>query len=155
MSDSTYAIVDLAPVATATYRGTVPVQELGGLIGTALPAILQALGEQGRQPAGAWYTRHHSLADVQAWDVEIGFPVDQPITAAGMVEPGTLGGGRTAQALYTGPYEGLADAWQGLRAWAGEQGLQQDGPTWEEYLVGPETTQDPAGFQTRLSFPLR
>ena len=56
--------------------------------------------------------------------------------------------------VYVGDYERLADAWAAFDAWIAEQGLAVGGEFWQRFLVGPESTDDPAGWRTELVRPL-
>jgi effector-binding domain-containing protein len=84
------------------------------------------------------------------FDLDVGIPVDGPVAPAGHVRAGGLPGGRAARAVYRGPYEALASAWGELGAWIAAAGHRPGAAVWESYLVGPETTPDPAEWRTEL-----
>ena len=59
-----------------------------------------------------------------------------------------------ARAVYHGPYEGLAAAWAEFCAWVEAGGHTPAEDLWERYVVGPESSPDPAVWRTELNRPL-
>ena len=70
--------------------------------------------------------------------IEAGFPVPEPIAAAGQVEPSTLPGGTVATTMHVGSYADLAGAYSALEGWFAANGFEAAGDPWETYLDGPE-----------------
>jgi effector-binding domain-containing protein len=138
---------------TACIRLTVPREQIMQVMGPGIQEVMSTLAAQGIAPAGPWLTYHHRPpADV--FDFEICVPVPRPVSAAGRVQPGQLPAARVARTIYHGPYEGLPDAWGEFDAWTKSSG-NKTGPTlWECYLIGPESSPDPAAWQTELNRPL-
>lgn len=93
--------------------------------------------------------------DNGVFDVEVGFPVNQQIEAAGRVRPGALPASRVVRATYRGGYGGLSRAWSELRRWIDERGHARTADLWETYVCGPDTSANPADWQTELNQPLR
>jgi effector-binding domain-containing protein len=127
--------------------------EIQHVMGPGIQEIYAALGAQGIAPAGPWLTHHFHITP-DAFDFEIAVPVAQMVTAAGRVQAGSLPAGRVARTLYRGPYEGLGAAWGQFKAQLARDGKQTTEAIWESYLVGPESTQDAAGYVTELTQPL-
>lgn len=81
-------------------------------------------------------------------------PVGKDVTPVGRVRPGTLRAARVVKTVYRGPYEGLGAAWGEFMAWIVAQGHERAPDLWERYVVGPESSPDPAGYRTELVQPL-
>lgn len=63
----------------------------------------------------------------------------------------TRAGARAVVTIHVGPYDTMAETYDGLRRWCAGQGITLAGGTWEEYLSDPET--DPSTWQTRIVWP--
>jgi effector-binding domain-containing protein len=61
---------------------------------------------------------------------------------------------KVVRTVYHGPYEGLDGAWQEFSARTKANGHKTAGDLYECYLVGPESSPDPANWRTELSRPL-
>ena len=91
---------------------------------------------------------------MQTVDVEVGFPVAQPVPGDGRVRASTLPAARTVQAEHVGPYEGLADTYDEVHRWIGEHHLTATDEMWEIYLTGPESGSEPASWRTQVVQPI-
>lgn len=146
-------IVQADEQMTAVIRITVPRTEIAQAMGPAIAEILAALRAQGRTPAGPCFSFHWKRP-TDVFDFEVGFPVDAPIAASGRVKPGRLPAGKVVRTFHRGGYEGLGAAWESFCAWTEAQGIDVQESLWERYLVGPESTPDPASWCTELNRPL-
>jgi effector-binding domain-containing protein len=122
-------------------------------MGEAYGAIAQYLGELGACPAGPPFVAYYN-EDMQDLDIEIGFPVAQELAARGDIQPGEIPGGKVATCLYTGPYSGIALAYEALSQWMNQNSYQPTGVAYEIYLSDPDET-PPEELQTQIAFPLR
>jgi effector-binding domain-containing protein len=132
---------------------TVPRAEIRSVMGPGLEELRVALAAQGTTPSGPWFT-HHRRMDPAVFDFEICLPVPGPIAPAGRVQAGSLPAATVARTVLHGGYEGLADAWGRLESWIAAQGHRSAPDLWERYVVGPETSADPADWRTELNRPL-
>ena len=147
--------VELPEITLAAVRQTVPMNELTGFYDQAYGRVAQALAAAGVAPTGpafGWYA---------------GMPTDTADVAAGFAVPGGSGpfedgvetivipASAAVVGTYTGPYDGLPDAWAELGTWAGEHAADGRGDFWEEYVTDPSPDGDPAANVTRLVLPLR
>jgi len=132
---------------------TIPRAEIRTVMGPGIAELHAALAAQGVTPSGPWFT-HHRRMDPAAFDFEICLPVSSPVTPSGRVQPGCLPAATVARAVLHGSYEGLADAWGRLDSWIAAQGHRPAADLWERYVVGPETSADPADWRTELNRPL-
>ena len=139
--------------ATLAIRTRVSVQDLPQVLGKAYGAIAQYLGESGEQPAGPPFAAYYNM-DMQALDVEIGFPVSRKLSGKGDIQAGEIPGGKVATCLYTGPYSDIEPAYNALSQWMKENGYEATGIAYEMYLNDPGQT-PPQELQTQIVFPLK
>lgn len=138
---------------TAVIHLTVPRAEIRNVMGPGYRELMETLAAQGIAPTGPWFT-HHLRMDPEIFDFELGVPVAAAVSAAGRVKASRLPAATVARSVYHGDYEGLASAWAQLDAWIAARGHAPGSDLWECYVVGPESSPDPAGFCTQLNRPL-
>lgn len=134
-------------------RTRTTVQDLPQLFGKAYGMIAQYLGEIGEAPAGAPYAGYHNL-DMQDLDIEIGFPVNKPLTGRGEIQASQIPGGSLATCLYSGSYDGMKGAYEALTGFVKERGCEPTGASYEIYLNDPMNT-PPQELKTIIIFPLK
>jgi len=146
-------IVQTSAQATAVIHLTIPREDIQIVMGPGIGEIMSTLAAQRIAPAGPWFTYHFKM-DPGIFDFEISVPVTSPVTAAGRVQPGELLARKVARTIYTGPYEGLGDAWGEFMDWIEAQGHTAAPDLWECYLTGPESGSDSTKYRTELNRPL-
>ena len=144
--------IDRPAQPVLSIRTRAAVQDLPQVMGKAYGAIMHYLGELGVPPAGAPFVAYFNM-DMQDLDMEIGFPVMQPLPGKGEVQPSEIPGGKAATCLHVGPYPELSGAYQALGDWVKANGYQATGASYEFYLNDPEET-PPEKLQTQIVFPL-
>jgi effector-binding domain-containing protein len=142
---------DIRPAAVI--RFTIPREEIRQVMGPGMAELLATVAAQGLTPAGPLFS-HHLRMDPGTFDFELGVPVPSPVSPAGRVQPGQLPAAKVVRTVYHGPYEGLGAAWGELNAWIAGEGLTAAPDLWECYVAGPESSPDPATWQTELNRPL-
>ncbi len=125
------------------------VQRIPGWIGQVYEAIQRA----GQQPGATPFVRTLAM-DASGMEIEVGWPVLTPFTAADDVQPSTLPGGPAAVATYFGRYEDIGTAHRAVDAWCTEHGHKIAGAPWESYFTDPTTEPDPAKWRTDVLYPL-
>ncbi len=150
---STPEILQTTRQLTATLHVTVSCDEIQSVMGPSIQELLALMAEQNVTPCGPWFT-HHFARPAEVFDFDICMPVDSPVVAAGRMQPGEWPTMRVARTIYSGPFEGLADAWPEFMDWIEENGHRQAPDLWERYLVGPESTDDANAWRTELNRPL-
>jgi effector-binding domain-containing protein len=130
-----------------------PRNEMMKVFGPAVGELMTALAAQGIEPVGAVFA-HHLKMSADTFDFELGVKVTKPVAPTGRIKPGQLPAVKVARTVYSGPYEGLPSAWDEFNAWMKENGHKQAANLWELYSVGPQSTPDPANWQTELNRPL-
>jgi effector-binding domain-containing protein len=139
------------PVPVACVREPVPAQ-IGDLVGRLIGEVWGYLQRAGVQPAGPPYARSIWMPGTE---VEVGFPVAEPVGGEGRVVAGELPGGSAAVTWHTGPYDQLAGAYQTVRDWIAGEGLAVAGVPWEAYYTDPGATPDPNDWRTEVVFPVQ
>lgn len=129
-----------------------PVEGLPQSLGRAFTALEAYLGGVGEPPAGPPFVAFYNQ-DMQNLEIEIGFPVVNPVPGRGDILSGDIPAGRYAACLYTGPYVGMPSAYRALTEWTSEHGYQPSGVSYEYYLNDPGKTA-PQDLQTRIVLPL-
>lgn len=143
----------------AAIRAQVPMQELGTVVPLS-DEVLAWLRQRGVTPAGAPFFRYLVVDMQRELELELGWPVAQPLPGDERVVTGELPAGRYAVLVHTGHPDTLVDATAALLAWAEASGLRwqmaDDGQTWaarlEFYLSDPEQEPDMNRWQTELAF---
>ena len=138
---------------TAVIHLTIPREEIQSVMGPGIGELMAAIAAQGITPAGPWFNHHLSVAE-DKWDFEISVPVSAPIVAAGRVKPSQWPAMKVARTVYHGPYEGLGDAWGEFLDWITANGHTPAPDLYECYIVGPESSPDPANWRTEFTKPL-
>ena len=150
---STPQILHTTAQPCARLHITVPRDEIQDVMMPGLQSVHEALAAQGLAPAGPWFT-HHLRMDDAVFDFEICVPVSGSFQTSGKIQAGEWPSMKIARTIYSGPYEGLSDAWSEFLDWIESQELSPAGDLWERYLSGPESGPDPSGWKTELSKPL-
>lgn len=142
------------PQRILSVRGPVPIESISSGIAQRTRTVLQHLLRAGAEPAGPPFTRYHEVGE--EWvDLEVGFPVDEPLEGADEVDAGRLPGGEVISTVHRGPYEGLTGAGEALDRWLEENGREARGPSWEIYRVHAGDVEDPSDFETDVVRPIR
>ena len=125
--------------------------EMGPAMHSALTELSEALRQQNIPPTGPFYTHHLRVPDTH-FDLEVCFPVAQPVVASGRVQPGLWKASTIARVTYEGDYSGLVAAWQEFLAWIGTHGHTPNlSAIYERYVVGPNDTPDAKLWRTELN----
>ena len=85
------------------------------------------------------------------FNFEVGVPVSGTVQPVGRVKAGEIPGTTIVRTVYTGPYEGLGEAWGDFQEIIESQGHTLGPNLWERYLSGPESSEDSATFRTELN----
>jgi effector-binding domain-containing protein len=137
---------------TLSIRFRAAVGDLSAHFGRVYGDIYHYLGELGEQPVGPPFATYHNM-DMDDMDVEAGFPVARLLPDKGEIVAGSIPGGNYAICHYTGPYDGLASAYDELTEYVRHNGFAPSGIAYERYLTGPEVP--PQQHKTDIAFPVQ
>ncbi|MCB1235207.1 MAG: GyrI-like domain-containing protein [Verrucomicrobiae bacterium] len=147
-------VVQTEALPAAVVRLTIPRDQIREHMGAAIGEVMEAVAAQGVGPAGPLYSFHFSLPPDQ-FDFEVGIPVSGAFTPAGRVRPGELPAMSAVRTVYTGPYEGLGEAWGEFKDRIAQGGREIAEIFWERYLTDPVSEPDSSRFRTELNVALR
>lgn len=144
--------LEAAPLAVVRHEN-VRLDDLRDLFDTAYPAIGGLFGSGAIVPSGPALAVYHGNVQ-EAFDIEIGFPVVDPLTSpitAGDLEVvgATLPAGPAVAATHIGPYDGLGEAWGRL---VDTPGANPRGSWIEVYVTEPGP--DASTLRTDLLMPI-
>lgn len=139
----------IAPRPIVGIRRTV--DDPGELFATATGRLLSWVEQHGvgtdRVPIGVYFR-----VDEGTYDMAVAVRVDEaPTFVADDMFVGTLGAPHAFVTTHRGPYDRIPASWGEMMATIGDAPLAM--PCWEEYLVGPDATEDPGKWRTLLVQP--
>lgn len=141
-------IKQLDPQPTLFIRAVTSVEGLPAVVGQSFARIAALAQTWGTALTSAPYAAYYNM-DMRALEVELGFPIGQPLQGEGDIQAGSLPGGRAVSCLYTGPYAGLQAGYDSLETFIQGNSLATRGPWYEFYLNDVQTT-PPDELQTEL-----
>jgi effector-binding domain-containing protein len=134
-------------------RTTTSVGELPRVLGGIYGKVALRLGVLGKCPAGPPFAAYYNM-DIEALDVEGGFPVSNVLSGEGDVEAREIPAGLAATCVHVGPYATMQESYEELTAWMESEGLESTGIVYEFYLNDPTST-PPEELETEIVFPLK
>ncbi len=151
---STIEIVESVARPAAVIPFSIPRDAIQEVMGAAIAEVIEVALRQGIGPAGPVFS-HHFRMEPDRFHFEVGVPVSGPVTPEGRVLAGELpGAARVLRTVYTGPYDGLGEAWGQFTGQIEADGHSTAPNLWECYLTNPEECPDPAAYETELNRPL-
>lgn len=126
-------LTTLAPQPILSIRGTIPVAQLGSVMGERLGALAAALKAQGLRASGPVFARYHTFDMTGDTDVEHGVPVAGLAASAGQVSAGELPTGDAVTIWHVGDHTTLGATYGKMGAKVQDSGRVPAGPSWEEY----------------------
>jgi effector-binding domain-containing protein len=144
-----------APITTeaqtaAVIHITVPREQIQEVMGPAIQEVIAAATAQGIGPKGPVFAHHFGMTP-GIFNFEVGVPVSGAVQPVGRVKPGEIPGTTIVRTVYTGPYEGLGQAWGDFQDIVESQGHTLGPNLWERYLSGPECGGHSSTFRTELN----
>lgn len=146
-------IVQTEAQSVAVIHITVPRDQMQEVMGPAIMESMSAATAQGIGPSGPVFAHHFGMTP-GIFNFEVGVPVSSPVTPVGRVKPSELPAAKVARTLYTGPYEGLGEAWGEFHDLIEAAGHTLAPNLWERYLAGPATKTNPNDYETELNHPI-
>jgi len=150
----TPGLLELPPQPAVVIRLSVPIGPFGPEVRRFLPDLHRRVLQAGGRQAGPHFTRYIRFVGDGKVEVEIGFPVLEPVLVEPPIESVVLPGGTTATIAHFGPHDSLPAAHAYLDAWIEDAGYFPAGPRWEVYVTDSASEPDPSRWSTRLFQPL-
>lgn len=144
-----------APIATeaqpaAVIHINIPRDQIQEVMGPAIQEVISAVTAQGIGPKGPVFAHHFGMTP-GIFNFEVGVPVAGAVLPVGRVKPGEIPATTIVRTVYTGPYEGLGQAWGDFQDIIEGQGRTLGPNLWERYLSGPESSEDSSTYRTELN----
>jgi effector-binding domain-containing protein len=147
------SIEDQPRLGTVVARTRTAAKDLSDVLGREYGRIMQGLTRQGLLPSGPPFVIYKNM-DMDDLDLEVGFPIKCPFAPEDGLEAGEIPACRVVTCLYTGPYTGIGEAYDGLMSWMEEHHFEGTGLAYEFYLNNPAET--PASqLKTDIRIPLK
>ncbi len=143
-------IVQTEAQPAAVIHVTIPREQIQEAMGSAITEVIEAATAQGIGPVGPLFS-HHFEMQPGTFNFEVGAPVSAPVQPKGRVKAGALPAAKVVRTIYTGPYEGLGEAWGEFMERLEAEGHQPAENLWERYLTGPESSPDASTYRTELN----
>ena len=145
-------IQDTPMQKTLSVRLTTGISDLPQIVGDVYGTVMAYMNQISVGPSGFPFVIYYNM-DMEALDVEIGFPVSCDVPGNGTVTPGSIPAERILCTVHTGPYSTLEDTYRKAMTFIEEHGLKPKEWMYESYLNSPmETPEDQ--LQTAVCFPL-
>jgi len=138
--------------AAMVIRTHCAVGQMPAVLGEGYGKVLAYIQAAGKYPSNPPFVAYYNL-DMQNLDIELGFPLEEPLPESGDIHPVIYPAGDYASLLYIGPYDQCAPAYEELARFIQEAGREPTGVAFEYYLNDPSEPpfEEP---QTLIVFPL-
>ncbi|MFC2090204.1 GyrI-like domain-containing protein [Bacteroidota bacterium] len=141
---------------TMVYPARVNVTDMGDLMMTAFPAIMQAIQSQGLElngPSFVHYTDHDPETSMS--NVFIAFPVSTEGKPEGVIKPKFYKTIEAVTATHTGQYDYFQESYAAMQSYITEKNIEVTGEAFEVYLTTMMDSQNPMEWKTMIAFPLK
>lgn len=133
-------------------RTRAAVQDLPRLIAESYGKIMQYMSQIGKQPAGVPFVAYYNL-DMQDLDLEIGFPVMEPLEGNDEINKSEIPAGKYVSIMYKGPYMGMEKPYADMANWIEVNGYKAKGISYEYYYNSPMEVPE-SELLTRIVMPV-
>jgi len=148
----TVEVVKLERVEVAGMRRDLRVRERREWTRRTLPRVAAALRDVGAEPSGPAMSVLRARTD-GTLEVTVGYPV-RAVSPEPSLTVELLPEGGAVRAVHLGPYDSMMGTYDLLVEWLVGHHHEVGLLMWEEYLIGSDTTDNPALYQTRAVYPL-
>jgi effector-binding domain-containing protein len=146
-------IKEVAEQNTLMIRLITPASRLSDVMGEAYGELGAYMGRKGIQFAGPPYAMYYNM-DMEALDVEMGFPTVAKESGERRIKTGRIPGGKVASALHAGPYAKLEETYRKLMDYVNEKGVQVYEEWMYEFYLNSPMEVLPEDLQTEIRFIL-
>lgn len=131
-----------------------PMSQMREFMDSAFGTLGAAIGAGVFQPTGPAFSLYEDMPG-ETITLEVGFPVAQPLDGEHEgVTASSLPACTLAITKYTGPYDGLGEAWGQFLGLIAGAGYAPGFPFWEAYDTEPTPDTDPNTLITGLAVPV-
>jgi len=131
-------------------------QNYGKIMGNAYGEMMQFIQKNKIKQSGAPFAIYVKWDSVTLFSVmDIGIPVETAKSGKGRIRVETIPEQNAVRAIYYGPYEKTAGAYNALMQYCKEGNKEMTGGPWEIYITDPMTEKDTSKWQTNIVFPVK
>lgn len=146
-----FVIVEVPEYTALTRQATCSHADLGPTISQLFGEIISGNPDAELVDAACLYYLDWRADDCQ---IEGALPVDMGTDAGAGSTLKTYPACQALQGTYTGPYEGLADAWMQAWTYVQDNGLNASGTPWDRYVTDPGEEPDSSKWITEIYIPV-
>lgn len=117
---------------TISIRTKTSVDQLPQLIGESYGKMSIYLNELNETLSDVPFVAYHNM-DMQNLDVEIGFPVANPLPGKGDIKAGSIPAGLIVFSMNRGPYSKMEPLYREMAKWIEKNGFEAIGTAYEYY----------------------
>lgn len=136
------SVRDTASTETVTYK-----------LALMYKNISHFLKSKNLSPVGNPMAVFHNYSN-RNFDIEAGLPVHSVIAVPEGMQCSEKAVQRTVMISYIGSYKMISSAYEAIQSYINDNGLQMNGPVWEEYITNPTIEADPNKQQTNIYYPV-
>lgn len=140
---SNIAVLKQNEQPTIFIRTKTSVDQLPRLIGESYSKMSAYLEEINEYLSDVPFVAYHNM-DMENLDVEIGFPVANPLSGKGDIKAGLIPAGMIVFAMNRGPYSKMEPLYREMAQWIQKNGFEAVGTAYEYYY------NDPSFLETEL-----
>lgn len=148
---SSFEILQKNEQPALSIRTRIPVEKLPQQIAESYDKMAAYLKETGKFLSDVPFVAYHSM-DMQALDVEIGFPTAETLPGRDDIKTSCIPAGKIVFCMYRGPYSEMEPTYNEMTVWIENNGYKPVGTSYEYYYNGPEFPESEA--LTMIAIPV-
>ena len=137
---------------TLAVKTVTPAGEISKALDNCYGKVMGFMQSKNIQPSGAPFSIYFN-EDMEALEMEAGFPVSADVETEGDVILSTIPSGKAFVHTHKGAYDSVAQAYNEMMAYVKEKNLKMSGICYERYLNDPSETK-PEDLLTEIVFML-
>ena len=142
-------------ISVALRMTAVSMEQISAVTTEGYAKLMELLAREGKGIAGAPYLAYmNGNADFSQFDVELGIPVAEPVSAQGEFFMSKNCEGKAICAMYKGAYKEIDAAYIALMDYAKENSLESTGVYYDYYISNPADTPE-SELLTQVVFPIK
>ncbi|MCL2643111.1 MAG: GyrI-like domain-containing protein [Candidatus Bathyarchaeota archaeon] len=144
-----------AEIAVAVKFEAVEFTKMAEIMQDGYQKIMDYVAKCGKQLAGAPYCKYtNGSADFMKWDIELGFPVSEPLPEQGEIYMSKTCAGKAITAMHKGAYKDIEKTYAPMMQYLAENKLESTGVYYDYYISNPADTPE-SELLTKVVFPIK
>lgn len=147
-------VIEVQSKTMLSIREVVTTENIGPKMGEFYGQIYKYIGENQLKPTGYPISLWHTWSDTDS-DMECAVLIEGEVEGNDLIKSSKSYEGKAAVLDYYGAYDCSPDGWQKLFEFIKENGLEENGVPWDEYITDPTQETDTAKWLTKLYQPVK